>query len=150
MDRHLHALVGMALDQKPVLLAETQSDPAVHVDEAHAGTSLSFPGTFRQKLRRLFLGHAKTVVLDFQIDISVFFIAFYEDLALSVHVFHAVIDGIFQEGLKHQLHRTALLHLGLHLKFHLKGVFIADLLDAHVVLGVTDLILNAYDRLSAA
>ena len=150
MDRDFHSLIRMALNDQTILFSKTKADTAVHIDQSHTGAPFSFTRFFRQKSGSFFLRHAKTVILYLQIDISVFFISFYQDLTFSIHVFHAVIDGVFQKRLKHQFYRTALFHLRFHLKDHLERIFITDLLDPHIVLCMADLIFDADDCFSPA
>ena len=72
------------------------------------------------------------------------------DLAVAVRVFHAVIDGVFQDRLDDQLDGIQSLHTLLHGDVCGEFVFIPHFLNGQIVPGVLQLVLDGDDAAALA
>ncbi len=133
--------------------AEAQLYPLVHIHKSYTGAMLRhlLPLLLRgQKPRHRLRRHAEAVVSHPDKDFlcSVFILSHFTDdpdLSVIVHPLHAVVNGIFQDGLDHQLHREVVLQCRIHLERYAEGIFIAYLLDVHIVFRVLQLLLQGND-----
>ena len=110
---------------------------------ALAGGSLLLP-RIQQPLHHL-LRHAGAVVGDVDDDIVPVPAGHNGDLAVPVGIGHAVVDGVFQDGLDNELDGVELLHAVPGLNGGGELVLVAHLLNGEIVAGMLQLIGNGDD-----
>ena len=103
MNLHRGSLIRLRLDRKTVFRAEIQLDPLVDIAYPDAGSAL---GCHVRRIGKealdLFLRHAKPIVPHLQIQLFFLLPGAHEDLAVAVHIFHAMVDRILHQRLQHQ------------------------------------------------
>ena len=122
----------------------------MHIDYAHTGTMLRNLAVIRQNIFQDFFPHAHPIVFDGDQNVLVFLFSADDDHAaiILIHIANAIIDGIFQDGLDHQLYNALVFNLFLNPEFCFKPLFVPGQLDIHIASAVLQLILNGNDGLT--
>lgn len=103
MNLHRGSLIRLRLDRKTVFRAEIQLDPLVDIAYPDAGSTL---GCHVRRIGKEALGPVplSCQAVDPHLQIQLFFLlpGAHKDLAVTVHIFHAMVDRILHQRLQHQ------------------------------------------------
>ena len=122
----------------------------MHIDHPNAGAVLRNFAVVRQDFFQNLFRHTHTVVFNGDQDVLLFLFSTDDNPAvlILIHISNTIINGIFQNGLDHQLYDAVVFDLFLDPEFCFKSFFVPCQLDIHVASAVLQLVFDRDNGLS--
>ena len=122
----------------------------MYIDHTHTGAMLRNLAAIRQNIFQNFFPHAHAIVFDNDQDVLVLLYSGDDDHAaiILIHVTDTIINGIFQDGLNHQLNDAVVFDLFINPEVCFEPLFLSGPLDVHIASAMLQFILDGNDGLA--